>query len=283
MVDRIPQYKEKSIFERIRLYLVNLRKNCTMCQGRGIFIKDGETFIDCPNCNDKYFRYKEYLLTGIPFDYVDLTPETIKQNYQPECFEKFMAIKNNLEDIQGKIIVLFKDNPDTWGVSTIGMMWAKQSIDRELKVAVAESADILYGFVDFTDEEEKNKEKKQAQNFYTSTQFLFIDNFEDKIITKSKGNAGFFLVRFTQLLSQRKYFGNTTVVGINMVKEQIKSDFPSDLFKYFEHNALWFRVNSVGDRMTETSKLQKDSKLKNCFETETIKKPSEGVIIRKIK
>lgn len=284
---KIPSHKQTEIFERLKLYLANLRKHCKICEGSGIVLFEDNTFKDCEACNGKYFKYKEYLNAGLPFDYVEMPLEELKKNYTPKCFKDFKILYNNSHSMEGQQICFYKHNVNSWGITTAAMMMLKKFMLAGLDCGVTTLADIVGTFIDFTESSKENIRRRDELDYYHNLQVLVIDRLEGNIITKEKGKDTFFGSKFMQLLSQRRAENKTTIFGFALTDEEISTYYPENLIGYLNDNAHWFPIETNADKLKISDRLRsKNAELYDMFQgyskvTKVVSGTGGKVIIKK--
>jgi len=277
---KIPLHKQLEIYERIKLYLANLRSHCKVCEGSGIVLNNDETFKDCEACNGKYFKYQKFLNAGLPFDYVEMPLKEFEKTFSEESYTNYKILYKNSHSLKGHHLCFHRKIPGTWGISSAAMMLLKKFMMEGLDCGVTTMADLVGTFIDFSDNEKTNKKNSEELDYYRNLQVLVIYKLEGNIITKDKGSEGFFAVKFMNFLEGRRNENKTTIFGFSLTDDEIKAFYPPKLYDYLIDNAHWFPVETRAEKMTVAERLKRhNTDLYNMFRSYSGKGTSKSTTI----
>jgi hypothetical protein len=280
---RIPLFRQNEIFTRIKLYLANLRRKCKHCKGSGYVQQGNQTFKDCEYCNGSYFKYKDFLLCGIPFDYVKLAIGDVESNYAVDCYNKYMVLYKKINDIVGRTLIFYKENEEAWGLTSASIILVKQMLTLGIDSAYIAFSDFLESLIDFGADEEANKRNKEMNEYYLNVDFLAIDDISGSAISKAKGNDGFFVNKLSNLLLTRKRLNKTTIFTFTMTKALIDSSISHSFLDLIIKEGLWFPIACKTKKPNVVERLKLESKeLYDIFSNNQMENKKPILIKRKI-
>jgi hypothetical protein len=278
---RMPTIRQGEILGRLRLFLSNLRRRCRYCGGSGLVEKTGQTFTDCEWCNGMYFKYRDFLLCGVPFDYVKISLADISRHYEENCYKKYKILSENVNALLGKCIVLYKGVDSAWGLTSASINLVKEMINAGIDSTYIIFNDFIASLFDFGSDGELNKKNKEMYDYYMSVDCLAIDDISGSTISRSKGDEGFFISKLNNLIMSRKKLNKTTILTFNMTRQLIESVVAASLLDILNKECLWFPVVSKTQKPNAISLLKHENSVL-CSVFEPIKSDANThVIIKK--